>query len=87
MIHYDLKPANIFLHNGIVKILDFGICKLMENPDESNIELTSVNVGTFWYLPPEVLDRSKTPQISTKVDIWSAGVIFYELLFKKKPFG
>ena len=87
MIHYDLKPANILYQNGVVKILDFGICKVMERPEDSNMELTSANVGTFWYLPPEIFDRSQTPLISNKVDVWSTGVIFYQLLFGKKRLG
>ena len=87
VIHYDLKPANILYQNGVVKILDFGICKVMERPEDSNMELTSANVGTFWYLPPEIFDRSQTPLISNKLDVWSTGVIFYQLLFGKKPFG
>ena len=51
VIHYDLKPANIMFQNGIVKILDFGLCKLMDS-EESRMELTAQGVGTYWYLPP-----------------------------------
>jgi tousled-like kinase len=39
-------------HEGVVKILDFGLCKAMKDEDETNIELTSQGVGTYWYLPP-----------------------------------
>jgi tousled-like kinase len=48
--------------------------------------LTSREVGTFWYLPPEVFDEN-SPKISSKVDIWSIGVIFYQMLYNIKPFG
>jgi len=51
VIHYDLKPSNIMFHHGLVKILDFGLCKPMGN-EESKIALTSQGVGTYWYLPP-----------------------------------
>lgn len=85
VIHYDLKPPNIMFHKGIIKISDFGLCKVM-NEGETKVELTSQGVGTYWYLPPECFNP-KYPQISTKVDVWSVGVIFYELLYGCKPFG
>lgn len=49
------------------------------------MNLTSQGAGTYWYLPPECF--KKDPQINSKVDIWSCGVIFYEMLFGRKPFG
>lgn len=55
--------------------------------EEDNIELTSQGAGTYWYLPPECFETGKIPKISSKVDVWSAGVVFYQLLFGKKPFG
>ncbi|GLT31009.1 hypothetical protein SLA2020_057770 [Shorea laevis] len=86
IIHYDLKPANILLADGVVKISDFGLCKVMEVGSEA-LELTSPGAGTIWYLPPECLVGGANSQISTKVDVWSAGVVFYELLFGRVPFG
>ena len=83
VIHYDLKPQNILFHKGRVKITDFGLCKTTK---EDAIELTSQGVGTYWYLPPECFREEKT-QISTKVDIWSIGVIYFEMLYGEKPFG
>jgi tousled-like kinase len=56
--------------------------------DATKLELTSQGVGTYWYLPPECFQSSsENPLISTKVDIWSIGVIYYEMLFGCKPFG
>ncbi len=52
VIHYDLKPSNIMFHEGVIKILDFGLSKIM-NGEETRMELTSQGVGTYWYLPPE----------------------------------
>jgi tousled-like kinase len=43
-------------------------------------------VGTYWYLPPETF-LENDPEVSSKVDIWSVGVIFYELLYGRRPFG
>ena len=88
IIHYDLKPQNILFSNGIPKISDFGLCKVMNN-DDTKLELTSQGVGTYYYLPPEcfIRDRDNPILISTKVDIWSLGVIFFEMLYGFRPFG
>lgn len=57
--------------------------------EHTKIELTSIGVGTYWYLPPECFshDKSGVPKISTKVDIWSLGVIYFEMIFGQRPFG
>ncbi len=89
VIHYDLKPGNILLSNGNIcgdiKITDFGLSKIMDednyNP-EHGMDLTSQGAGTYWYLPPECFVVGKTPpKISSKVDVWSVGVIFYQCLY------
>lgn len=88
IIHYDLKPGNLLYKNGNIKLTDFGLAKIMEtNCDQ--MELTSQGAGTYWYLPPEcfVMSNNGPAMISPKVDIWSAGVIFFQMLFGKKPFG
>ncbi|CAK56648.1 unnamed protein product (macronuclear) [Paramecium tetraurelia] len=86
IIHYDLKPQNILFHKGEVKLTDFGLCKVLDQ-DTTRQELTSQGLGTYWYLPPECFMEQPNIQISTKVDVWSIGVILFEMVFGRKPFG
>uniref|UniRef100_A0A7N0U8K2 Protein kinase domain-containing protein n=1 Tax=Kalanchoe fedtschenkoi TaxID=63787 RepID=A0A7N0U8K2_KALFE len=89
IIHYDLKPGNVLFDDlGVAKVTDFGLSKIVEDDVGSQgMELTSQGAGTYWYLPPECFELSKTPLISSKVDVWSAGVLFYQMLFGRRPFG
>ena len=89
IIHYDLKPGNIlFDRHGDAKITDFGLSKIVDAPEAGDsMELTSQGAGTYWYLPPECFLTHQGIRISNKVDVWSIGVIFYQMLFGKRPFG
>lgn len=88
IIHRDIKPDNIFLHqeNGkeIVKLLDFGIAKLMEREENlDDVSFTSKLIGTPAYISPE---RLTGMPYDGKADIYSLGVIFYEMLTGQLPF-
>ena len=84
IVHRDLKPANILLHDGKIKIADFGFAKHIDgqmNDYSSNNQMNSA-VGTPLYMSPQILEKQK---YTTKSDIWSIGVIFYEMLFGRVP--
>ncbi|CAF0930549.1 unnamed protein product [Adineta steineri] len=95
VIHYDLKPGNVLLgtrnNSGEIKITDFGLSKQMHEDAfdaDDGMDLTSQGAGTYWYLPPEVFVQGPNPpKISSKVDVWSVGCIFYQCLYGRKPYG
>ncbi|EPS68097.1 hypothetical protein M569_06674 [Genlisea aurea] len=89
IIHYDLKPGNVLFDDfGVAKVTDFGLSKIVEDDVGSQgMELTSQGAGTYWYLPPECFELNKVPLISSKVDVWSAGILMYQMIFGRRPFG
>ncbi|CAE7505252.1 TOUSLED [Symbiodinium sp. CCMP2456] len=64
IIHYDIKPSNVFYHAGQVKICDFGLSKMANHSTEGIIELSTRGAGTSWYLPPECHETA-SPTISS----------------------
>ena len=87
VVHRDIKPDNVMVRpDGYVKVLDFGLVKLMEvssgNRDAANTEL-GVAMGTLSYMSPE---QAAGEPIDHRTDIWSLGVVLYELVTRQKPF-
>ena len=80
IIHRDLKPANILIHNGVVKIGDFGFARTL---NDSKIQTNlSERIETPLYMAPQILTGEK---YGKKCDVWSLGVLFYEMVYKKPP--
>lgn len=74
----DIKPANILVAKGVIKIGDFGFAKR----NVSRKMKTETSVGTPLYMSTEVL---KGTPYTSKCDVWAVGVIFYEMLHKRTP--
>jgi len=95
IVHRDIKPENIMRRaDGLVKILDFGIVKLMEQPSDGfSTEATSITqahtevgvvMGTAGYMSPE---QARGLPVDERTDIWSLGVVLYEMLAHRAPFS
>ncbi len=83
IIHRDLKPSNLMiLEDGVVKLTDFGIAK---DTDVTALTAANSTVGTAAYMSPEQCRGLR--DISHKTDLYSMGILFFELLTGKKPFA
>src|SRR5271163_1698706 len=93
IVHRDIKPANIFLTpSGQVKVLDFGLAKLLHNVGtdsdgaaaENSLTAVGVIPGTAVYMSPE---QARSEDIDFRTDLFSFGVVMYEMATGKKPFS
>jgi len=89
MVHRDIKPDNIFLHSSkegeVVKVLDFGLAKLLDDapaPSAQNLTVGTV-LGTPTYMSPERLNDSPYDGQS---DVYSTGILLYQMLTGSVPF-
>ena len=87
IVHRDIKPENILVDKrGRVKIADFGLAKLLQ-AEQAGVTLTQAGqvMGTWYYMAPEQIERPL--EVDHRADIYSLGVVFYEMLTGEVPAG
>ncbi len=87
VVHRDIKPENILIDKkGRVKIADFGLAKLLGREDlDPRLTVSGATLGTPRYMAPEQVDKPES--VDHRADIYSLGVVFYEMLTGELPMG
>jgi serine/threonine-protein kinase len=90
IVHRDIKPENLFLTQGvdgrpIVKVLDFGISKQLATDVDRSLTNPNNAMGSPWYMSPEQMKNAG--EVDARTDIWSIGVVLFELLSETTPFS
>jgi len=80
IIHRDIKPQNILLHNSNIKICDFGFSQTIKE----ELSMLKTICGTPLYMSPEVINLQN---YTIKSEIWSLGILLYQIFFNKHPYG
>src|SRR5207237_6345671 len=85
VIHRDVKPENILLHDGSALVADFGIALAVQQAGGARITQTGISLGTPQYMSPEQAVGERT--ITARSDIYSLGAVTYEMLTGEPPFA
>ncbi|MCO5167089.1 MAG: serine/threonine protein kinase [Planctomycetes bacterium] len=85
LVHRDVKPENVIVTpEGVAKLVDFGIVKLLDDPDEGTVTIAGTTVGTPFYISPEQARGEE--ELDVRSDLYSLGITLFQLTTGKVPF-